>query len=195
LRGTLIGFRTSATAAIMLVAFQRYNLTLGPLLFESSSELVWALIASLYIGNVMLLVLNLPLIRIWVKVLSIPKPMLYAGILVFATLGIYSVNNSFVDLMIMYAIGVLGFFMRRLDIPVAPMVLGVILGQLMEVQFRRAMAANQGDLTVFVTRPFSLTLLLFAVAAILLPNMPGFYARLRGRKGEGRAVFGSGDED
>jgi len=144
---------------------------------------------------VMLLVLNLPLIRIWVKILSIPKPMLYTGILLFATLGIYSVNNSFIDLMIMYAIGVLGFFMRRLDIPVAPMVLGVILGQLMEVQFRRAMAVSQGDLTVFVTRPFSLTLMLFAIAAVALPYVPGIYARLRGRKSEGRAVFGSGDED
>ena len=112
-----------------------------------------------------------------------------------AALGIYSVNNSFTDLMIMYAIGVLGFFMRRLGIPVAPMVLGVILGQLMEVQFRRAMAASQGDLTVFVTRPFSLTLLIFAIAAIALPYVPGFWARLRGRKGVGRTVFGSGDED
>ena len=175
-----LGIPTSATAAIMLVAFQRYNLQPGPLLFESSSELVWALIASLYVGNVMLLVLNLPLIRIWVKILSIPKPMLYTGILLFATLGVYSVNNSFIDLMIMYAIGVLGFFMRRLGIPVAPMVLGVILGQLMEVQFRRAMAASQGDLTVFVTRPFSLTLLLFAIAAVALPYLPGIYARLRG---------------
>jgi putative tricarboxylic transport membrane protein len=190
-----LGIPTSATAAIMLVAFQRYNLQPGPLLFENSSDLVWALIASLYIGNVMLLVLNLPLIRIWVKILSIPKPMLYTGILLFATLGIYSVNNSFIDLMIMYVIGVLGFFMRRLDIPVAPMVLGVILGQLMEVQFRRAMAASQGDLTVFVTRPFSLTLMLFAIAAVALPYVPGLYARLRGRKSEGRAVFGSGDED
>ncbi|MFV2064292.1 MAG: tripartite tricarboxylate transporter permease, partial [Chloroflexota bacterium] len=160
-----LGIPTSATAAIMLVAFQRYNLQPGPLLFQSSSELVWALIASFYIGNVMLLVLNLPLIRIWVKILSIPKAMLYTGILVFATLGVYSVSNSLIDLLIMYVIGVLGFFMRRLDIPVAPMILGVILGQLMEVQFRRAMAASQGDLTVFITRPFSLTLLLFALAA------------------------------
>ena len=195
---TGIGYGVMILAIVLtliLVAFQRYNLQPGPLLFQNSSDLVWALIASLYIGNVMLLVLNLPLIRIWVKILSIPKPMLYTGILVFATLGVYSVSNSLVDLLIMYIIGVLGFFMRRLDIPVAPMVLGVILGQLMEVQFRRAMAASQGDITVFVTRPFALTLLLFAVAAVVLPYAPGLWARLRGRGGDGgRFDFGGGGD-
>src|SRR3712207_7369699 len=85
----------------------------GPLLFEDSPGLVWALIASLYIGNVMLLILNLPLIRIWVKLLEIPRPLLYSGILVFATLGVYSLSNSAVDLLVMCAIGILGFFMRR----------------------------------------------------------------------------------
>ncbi len=178
-----LGLPTSATAAILLVAFQIYDLQPGPLLFERSPELVWALIASLYIGNVMLLVLNLPLIKLWVKLLEIPRALLYAAILVFATLGVYSLGNSAVDVLVMYAIGVLGFFMRRYDFPIAPVVLGVILGPLMEAQFRRALSAAEGDLTVFVTRPISLVILLAALAALVLPYAPRVVSLLRGERG------------
>src|ERR687895_35455 len=150
-----LGIPTSATAAILLAAFQIFNLQPGPLLFENSPDLVWALIASLYIGNVMLLILNLPLIRLWVRILSIPRPLLYAAILVFATLGVYSVANSLVDVLVMYVIGVLGFFMRRYDFPIGPMILGVILGPVLKRQFRDAVQISQGDLSVFVTRPIS----------------------------------------
>jgi putative tricarboxylic transport membrane protein len=191
-----LGIPTSATAAILLAAFQIFNLQPGPLLFENSPDLVWALIASLYIGNVMLLILNLPLIRIWVKLLEIPKPLLYSGILVFATLGVYSLSNSVVDLLVMYAIGILGFFMRRYDFPVGPVILGVILGPLMEAQFRRALSISQGDLSVFVTRPLSLAILLLAFVALLLPYLPALVTRLRGERPESnRTVFGEGDED
>ena len=164
-----LGIPTSATAAILLVAFQIYNLQPGPLLFAQSPELVWALIASLYIGNVMLLLLNLPLIRLWVKILSVPRALLYSAILVFATLGVYSISNSLIDVLVMYVIGVLGFFMRRYDFPVGPMILGVILGPLMEQQFRRALQSSQGDLSIFLTRPISATILAIAAAALLLP--------------------------
>jgi putative tricarboxylic transport membrane protein len=177
-----LGLPTSATAAILLVAFQIYDLQPGPLLFERSPELVWALIASLYIGNVMLLILNLPLIKLWVKLLEIPRALLYAAILVFATLGVYSLGNSVVDVLVMYAIGVLGFFMRRYDFPIAPVVLGVILGPLMEAQFRRALAAAEGDLTIFVTRPISLVILLAALGALVLPYAPRVIALVRGEK-------------
>ena len=191
-----LGIPTSATAAILLAAFQIFNLQPGPLLFENSPDLVWALIASLYIGNVMLLILNLPLIRIWVKLLEIPKPLLYSGILVFATLGVYSLSNSVVDLLVMYAIGILGFFMRRYDFPVGPVILGVILGPLMEAQFRRALSISQGDLSIFVTRPLSLVILLLALVALLLPYLPALAKRLRGERPESnRTVFGEGDED
>ncbi|HXF60378.1 MAG TPA: tripartite tricarboxylate transporter permease [Caldilineaceae bacterium] len=191
-----LGIPTSATAAILLAAFQIFNLQPGPLLFQNAPDLVWALIASLYIGNVMLLVLNLPLIRIWVSLLAIPQPLLYTGILVFATLGVYSLANSAVDVLVMYAIGVVGFFMRRYDFPVGPTVLGVILMPLAEAQFRRALSISQGDLSIFVTRPLSLTLLLLAVAALLAPYLPPLIARLRGEKpATGRLVFGEGHED
>jgi putative tricarboxylic transport membrane protein len=184
-----LGIPTSATAAILLVAFQIYDLQPGPQLFANAPDLVWALIASLYIGNVMLLVLNLPLIRIWVKILAIPRPLLYGAILLFATLGVYSASNSLVDVLIMYAIGVVGFFMRRYDFPVGPMVLGVILGPLMEAQFRRAVQVSNGDLSIFLTRPISLVILLTAVAALVLPYLPRLWGRAR------RLQFGTGSED
>jgi putative tricarboxylic transport membrane protein len=191
-----LGLPTSATAAIILAAFQVYDLQPGPLLFEQAPDLVWALIASLYIGNVMLLLLNLPLVRVWVKILEIPRPLLYAGILVFATLGVYSAANSLLDVLIMYAIGVLGFFMRRLDFPVAPVVLGTILGPLLEAQFRRAMSIAQGDLEVFLSRPLSTALLLIAVAVLVVPYLPRLIARLRGqRTAVPRLVFGEATED
>jgi putative tricarboxylic transport membrane protein len=161
-----LGIPTSATAAVLLSAFQNYGIQPGPLLFQMQADLVWALIASLYIGNVLLLILNLPLVGIWVKVLAIPRPLLYAGILVFATLGAYSLHQSVVDLLTLYVFGLLGFVMRRWDIPVAPAVIGLILGPLAETQFRRALAISQGDLSVFITQPISATVL--AVSALLL---------------------------
>ena len=110
-----LGLPTSATAAILLAAFEQYNLKPGPLLFAGSSTLVWGLIASLYIGNLMLLVLNLPLAGLWVRLLSIPQPLLYGGILLFSTLGVYALNNSTFDLILLFIVGVLGFLMRRYE--------------------------------------------------------------------------------
>jgi putative tricarboxylic transport membrane protein len=172
--GTLVplltlGIPTSATAAILLGAFQNFNLQPGPLLFESQGPLVWGLIASLYIGNVILLILNLPLIGIWVKVLSIPRPQLYAGILVFATLGAYSLHQSWVDLLTLYVFGLLGFAMRRWDVPVGPAVIGLILGPLAETQFRRALSIAQGDATVFLTQPISAGVLALTALVLVAP--------------------------
>ena len=164
-----LGIPTSATAAILLGAFQNYGIQPGPLLFQTQTELVWGLIASLYVGNIMLLVLNLPLIGIWVKVLEIPKELLYAGILVFATLGAYSLHQSWVDLATLYIFGLLGFLMRRWDIPVGPAVIGLILGPLAETQFRRALSISQGDASVFVTQPISATLLAITVLLVIAP--------------------------
>ena len=164
-----LGIPTSATAAILLTAFQNYGIQPGPMLFQMQTDLVWGLIASLYVGNVLLLVLNLPLIGIWVKVLAIPRPLLYGGILVFATLGAYSLHGSVVDLATLYVFGLLGFAMRRWDIPVAPAVIGLILGPLAETQFRRALAISQGDASVFVSHPISAGLLVLTAALIVVP--------------------------
>jgi len=164
-----LGLPTSATAAVLLAAFQRYGLNPGPTLFDRDPELVWGLIASLYIGNAMLLVLNLPLAGVWVRLLAIPRPLLYAGILVFAGLGTYGLNNSTVDLVVLYALGVLGFAMRRFDVPVAPAVVGVILGPVAEQHFRRALQIAQGDYATFVTRPISASILALALIALVAP--------------------------
>ncbi len=164
-----LGLPTSATAAILLAAFEQYNLQPGPLLFSGSSTLVWGLIASLYIGNVMLLVLNLPLVGLWVRLLSIPQPLLYGGILVFSTLGVYSLNNSTFDLVLLFIVGIIGFLMRRHEFPVAPCIIGLILGPLAEAQFRRALSISQGDPSVFVTHPLSAVLLALAAAVIVVP--------------------------
>ncbi len=166
-----LGLPTSATAAIMLSAFQSYGITPGPLLFQQQPQLVWGLIASLYIGNIMLLVLNLPLIALWVKMLKIPEPLLYGGILMFATIGTYGISQSIVDLILLYIIGGLGFLMRRFDFPTAPVIIGMILGPLAEQNFRQAMTISQGDMSVLFTRPLSLTLLLLSVLALIGPQM------------------------
>ena len=164
-----LGLPTSATAAIMLSAFQSYGINPGPLLMQSQPELVWGLIASLYIGNVMLLVLNLPLVGLWAKMLTIPQPLLYGGILVFATIGTYGISQSPMDLVLLYAIGALGYLMRRFDFPTAPVIIGLILGPLAEQEFRRAMTISQGDLTVFVTHPIAAGLLALAALALVAP--------------------------
>src|SRR3990170_2972381 len=150
-----LGLPTTATAAIILSAFQSYGIQPGPQLFQNQPGLVWALIASLYIGNLMLLVLNLPLVGIWVKLLQIPRPYLYAGILTFAALGAFAVNFSTVDIVILLVIGVLGYFLRRFGYPIAPLVIGLILGPMAEAQLRRALQLSQGDLTALVTSPFA----------------------------------------
>jgi putative tricarboxylic transport membrane protein len=166
-----LGLPTSATAAIMLSAFQSYNINPGPQLFAAKPELVWGLIASLYIGNVMLLVLNLPLVGLWVKILKIPTPLLYGGILVFATIGTYGISRSIIDLGLLYAVGLIGFFMRRYDFPAAPVIIGMILGPMAEQNFRQAMTISQGDMTTFLTRPISATLLAVAVLALIGPRL------------------------
>ena len=190
-----LGLPTSATAAVLIAAFQIFNIQPGPQLFETQSGLVWALIASLYIGNVMLLLLNLPLIRLWVMVLQIPRPVLYAGILVFATLGVYSVSGSAVDILIAYAVGLVGLFMRLYDFPIAPVILGAILGPNLENQFRRALTASNGDWSVFVTHPTSAVILVLALVAFLVPYLPWIVRRVRGEQTQGSVKLAVGEDD
>jgi putative tricarboxylic transport membrane protein len=174
-----LGLPTSATAAILLAAFEQYNLQPGPQLFTSSGTLVWGLIASLYIGNVMLLVLNLPLAGVWVRLLRVPQPLLYGGILVFSTLGVYSLNNSTFDLVLLFIVGIIGFLMRRYDFPVAPAVIGLILGPMAEAQFRRALTISQGDPSVFVTHPLAFGLLVIALLVLIMPPLLRLVWRVR----------------
>jgi len=174
-----LGIPTSNTTAILLGAFQNYGIQPGPQLFTTSAALVWALIASLYIGNVMLLVLNLPMVGLWVKLLKIPKPQLYAGILIFATVGAYGMRQSAFDLVLLYAIGVLGVVMRRYDFPTAPVVVGMILGPLAEAQLRNAMSIGEGSAAVFFQRPMSIALVVIVLAVMVLPRVA---KRMSGRR-------------
>jgi putative tricarboxylic transport membrane protein len=164
-----LGLPSSATAAVLLTAFQQYGLQPGPLLFSARPDLVWTLIASLYIGNVMLLVLNLPLARVWARIMLVPRSLLFGGILVLASLGAYSLNRSFLDLVLLYAVGVVGCTMRVYEVPLAPAVLGLVLGPLSEQHFRRALAISEGDYLVFLSRPISGTLLVVSVIVSLAP--------------------------
>jgi putative tricarboxylic transport membrane protein len=164
-----LGIPTSATAGVMLIAFQIYNIQPGPLLFDNEPLLVWTLIASLYLGNVMLLVLNLPLIKIWVKLLALPRQVLTAGILVFATLGVFAASQDPFEIGVAITFGIIGLIMRRGGFPIAPLILGALLEPLTETQFRRALSFSEGDPTIFVTRPISLAILLIALVALVAP--------------------------
>lgn len=164
-----LGLPTSATAAILLAAFQNYGLQPGPFLFTSNPELVWGLIASLYIGNFMLLVLNLPLVGIWVKLLQIPRPQLYAGILIFALIGIWGVSGSVFDLALMAGLGVLSYAMRVYGFPIPPLLIGLILVPLTENQLRTALAAGQGRWSVLIDTPISVTFLTLSFLFLFLP--------------------------
>ena len=192
--GTLVplltlGLPTTATAAIMLAGFQQFGLQPGPLLFVNNAGLVWALIASLLVANLMLIVLNLPMVGVWVKLLTIPRPWLYGGILVFATLGtlgangavsgnLFGIRFSF-ELLLLLVFGILGYLLRRFGYPIAPVVVGLILGPMAEQQLRRALAISQGDFTALVHSPIAIVLYTLAAAAVLVP----LWFRLRGQGG------------
>lgn len=172
--GTLVplltlGLPTSATAAIMLAGFQQYGLNPGPLLFAENPGLVWGLVASLFIANAMLLVLNLPLIGLWVRLLAIPQPWLYAGILVFAAMGTVAAKPSMVEIGMLFVFGFIGLLMRRWDYPIAPMVVGLILGPMAEAQLRRSLQLSLGDPMVFLENPGSATLLGIAALCLIAP--------------------------
>lgn len=182
--GTLVplltlGLPTSATAAVMLAGFQQYNLQPGPLLFVQHPDLVWGLVASLFIANVMLLVLNLPLVGLWVRLLKIPLPWLYAGILVFACMGTIAANPSVVELMMLVAFGVLGFIMRRYDYPIAPVVVGLILGPMADSALRRSLQMSLGDPMILLQHPGSAAMIAIAAVALLAPFVFKGLARFR----------------
>ena len=164
-----LGIPTSATAAIMLSAFEGYGIQTGPQLFASQGSLVWTLIASLYIGNIILLVLNLPLVGLWVKLLKIPPPWLYAGIIVISTAGVYGAGNSVFNVGLLFVFGLIGYAMRRFDFPAAPLIVGLILAPMAEQSMRQALTISMGDWSTFVTRPLSASLLGVALLLLTVP--------------------------
>ncbi|MGB9700635.1 MAG: tripartite tricarboxylate transporter permease [Thermodesulfobacteriota bacterium] len=164
-----LGIPSTGVSAVLLAALMLYGLRPGPLLFQKNPELVWGLIASLYIGNFLLLIINLPLISIWVKMLKIPFPILLPFILVIAITGTYATNNSVTEVYISLIFGVIGYFMKRADLPAAPVIMGIVLGPLLETHFRRALIISNGSYTTFFTHPISAIFLCAAVISILYP--------------------------
>lgn len=161
-----LGLPVSATAAIMLAAFQQYGMQPGPLLFDRSADLVWALLASFFVAMIVLLVLNLPFAPLWAKLLLIPAPYLYAGITVFCALGVYATSGARFDLLMLLGLSLVGFALRRYGVPLAPLMIGMVLGPLAETSLRDALLSSNGDYSVFVSRP--ITWVLYGLMAVVL---------------------------
>jgi TctA family transporter len=175
-----LGIPGDAVVAVLLGAMILHGITPGPNLINDQPEMFWGLIISFWIGNLMLLVLNIPLIGLWVRLLSIPYHLLYPAILVFICVGVYSSDNNVFDIFVVLGFGVLGYLMRIFDYPAMPVLLGFILGPLMEEHFRRALLLGRGDITTFIDRPISLAFLLVSAAFLSAAFLPGLRKRFAG---------------
>ena len=167
-----LGVPSGPIPAVMLAAMMVHGVSPGPLLIKQQPELFWGFIASMYVGNVVLLILNLPLVGVFVNLLRVPYPLLYPGILVFCILGVYAVNSSVVDVWIMLVMGLVGYLLRKLEFEPAPIVLGVILAPMIEMALRQSLAMSDGHYAIFLTRPIATTLLAVGVFLVLLSFRP-----------------------
>jgi putative tricarboxylic transport membrane protein len=164
-----LGIPCNAVMAILLGALMIHGLQPGPLLMVKAPDLFWGTIVSMYIGNVMLLVLNLPLIGLWVKVLKVPYYLLYPLILLFCLIGAYSLNNSVGDVVVMLVFGIVGYLMRKFRYDGAPLVLALVLGPMLEEAFRQSLMLSKGDFSIFISRPLSLAFLVVAALLFIIP--------------------------
>jgi TctA family transporter len=167
-----LGIPPNAVMALMIGAMTIHNIQPGPQVMTSNPSLFWGLIASMWIGNLMLVILNLPMIGLWIQLLKVPYRWLYPAILTFCCIGVYSINNNVFDIFITAGFGMLGYVFYKLKCEPAPLILGFILGPMMEENLRRAMLLSRGDATTFFTRPLSLTLLLISAVLLLIVLAP-----------------------
>jgi TctA family transporter len=172
-----LGIPPNVVIAMMAGAMMIHGIQPGPRVISSNPELFWGVIVSMWMGNLMLLILNLPLIGIWVKLLTVPYRVLYPAILVFCSIGIYSVNNNTFDIGLTALFGLLGYLFAKLECEPAPLILGFVLGPMMEESLRRGMLLSRGDPSVFFTRPLSLTFLLMALAMLIVVAVPAIRRR------------------
>jgi len=163
-----LGIPSSPTIAVLMGAFIINGLTPGPFLFTEKPILVWTIIASFFIGNVILLILNLPLVGLWAKILEVPYQYICVGTVLFCMIGAYSINSSVFDIWVMLGFGVVGYLLRKLDFPLAPAVLGLILGPQLEKSLRTSLEMSAGDFSIFFTRPITVLLLALSVIVILV---------------------------
>lgn len=172
-----LGVPGSGTTAVMVGALSLYNITPGPALFTQQPALVWGLIASLFIANVMLLLINIPLVGVFTKMLSVPNWLLVPGILAVSTVGVYAVHATTFDLMLMVGFGVIGYLLRKQGVPMAPLILGFVLGDLMEQNLRRALSITNGEIGILFESPISIGLWICAVTMVVLPPVVRFILR------------------
>ncbi|MGV2861432.1 tripartite tricarboxylate transporter permease [Achromobacter sp. ESBL13] len=166
-----LGVPGSGTTAVMMGALTLYNITPGPVLFDTKPELVWGLIASLFVANVLLFIMNVPLVRLFSKVLSVPGWLMVPGILCISYIGVYAINAGTFDLLLVAGIGALGYFLRKFGVPMAPLVLGVVLGNMMEQNLRRALSMTDGDVRVLFASPVSVSMWVAAAAVVVVPQI------------------------
>jgi putative tricarboxylic transport membrane protein len=167
-----LGIPPNVVMALLLGAFIIHGLQPGPLMMQQNPNIFWGIVASMYIGNVMLLVLNMPLIGMWVQVLRVPYNVLFPLILMFCIVGVFSSGSAVFDVFVMTVFGVLGYLMRKFGYEPAPLVLAFVLGPLLENNLRKSLILSRGDFTIFVERPISLACLVIAVAMLLAPLLP-----------------------
>ena len=173
-----LGVPGSGTTAVMVGALTLYNITPGPALFEQQPGLVWGLIASMFIGNLMLLVMNIPMIGLFTRMLAVPNWLLVPGILAISTVGVYAVHATTFDLVLMAVLGILGYLLRKCDVPMAPLILGFVLGDLMEQNLRRALSMTDGELSILWSSPIAAGLW---VLTALMVTVPLILRRMRRR--------------
>jgi putative tricarboxylic transport membrane protein len=177
-----LGIPSGGATAIMLGALMIHGLRPGPLLFSSNPEFVWGLIASMYIGNVFLIVLNMPMIGLWVKLLKVPYKVLMPLILTISATGIFATDNNVFDMWVMFFFGIVGYVMRKLDFPAAPMVLALVIGRLVEMSLRQSLTISHGSIAIFFTRPISAVLTIVALISLFSPLLRILWIRYRGGK-------------
>ena len=168
-----LGIPGSGTTAVMLGALMIHGLRPGPLLFEQRPDFVWSVIASMYVGNVLLLILNLPLIGLWVRLLRIRPSMLLPLIMAFSVTGVFAVNNNVTEVLVMLVFGVVGYAMRKGGFPAAPVVLALVLTPLMETALQQSLQMSHGSFAIFFTRPIAATLVIIGLASLALPALRG----------------------
>ncbi|WP_346234638.1 tripartite tricarboxylate transporter permease [Lysinibacillus telephonicus] len=178
-----LGIPGSATTALLMFIFMMYGLQPGPGMFDSNPTLLWAIIASMYIGNVMLLILNLPLVGVFASLLKLPAVPLFVGVVALSVLGVYGINFNQFDLILLFVFGMVGYAMSRFGFPLAPAVMALVLGPLLEQNFRRTMEITNGDLLTFVQRPISLVILILIVLMIILPILKRVFMKKRNSRG------------
>jgi putative tricarboxylic transport membrane protein len=188
-----LGVPGSGTTAVLLAVLLSLNITPGPLLFTNNPDVVWGLIAALFIANFMLLLLNIPMVSLFTRVLMVPTRILMPVVAMISFVGIYSITGSTFDMMLMVGFGVMGWVLRKLDVPLVPVILGILLGNQMEVNLRRAMTISDGDWSILIGTPLAIGLWVIAIVGFTLPIILGRRVKARIESARPSSEIAEGD--